>query len=135
MEHNQWGRKYSAALFSPGHPLEPDDRHMNAAWGSGFMPICHPCRPDIQSLKPLLYIDLSPLGREGSKFWKLYRKYKMEEINHQAGTKNKSLQKLPPSLPIWVGSDTGAFFVLNHVAHFSPANPPVISETFNANPR
>ena len=59
----------------------------------------------------------------------------MEYIQIQVGIKNKSLQQLPPSLPIWVGSNTGAFFVLHHVAYFSPAIPPVISETFNANRR
>ncbi len=59
----------------------------------------------------------------------------MEYIQIQIGKKIKSLQKLPPSLPIWVGSNSGAFFVLHHVAYFSPAIPPVISETFNANRR
>ncbi len=114
MNRNQWGQGHRAALFSAGLRLEPDDRHMSAAWGSGVQPICHPCRPDIQTWKPLLPMDLSLTGREGSKFWKLYKDTLMEYILVQTSTKNKSLQKLPPSLPIWVGGSSSRAFIPCH---------------------
>ena len=110
--------------------------HYHVATGAGvdgypLSPALAPTTPGAH--KPMLPITPSQLGREGSKFYKFYKDTLMEYIQIQVGIKNKSLQQLPPSLPIWVGSNTGAFFVLHHVAHFSPTNPPVISETFNAN--
>jgi hypothetical protein len=48
-------------------------------------------------------MGLPYLGREGSKFWKFKKESLMEIMICQSGGKNKSLQKLPPSLPVLVG--------------------------------
>jgi hypothetical protein len=48
-------------------------------------------------------MDLPHTGREGSKFWKFKKESLLEIIICQTGAKNKSLKKLPPSLPMPVG--------------------------------
>jgi len=63
----------------------------------------YPCHPAPKARKPLLLMDLPYVGREGSKFWKLRKDAFMEIIVCQSGGKNKSLRKLPPSLPVLVG--------------------------------
>jgi hypothetical protein len=63
----------------------------------------HPCPTAPKARKPLLLMDLPNTGREGSKFWKLNMESIMNRNTCQSGAKNKSLQKLPPSLPVLVG--------------------------------
>jgi hypothetical protein len=63
----------------------------------------YPCPPAPHTRKPLLLMDLPNTGREGSKFWKFKKESLLEIIVCQSGGKNKSLQKLPPSLPVPVG--------------------------------
>jgi hypothetical protein len=63
----------------------------------------YPCHPAPKARKPLLLMDLPNTGREGSKFWKFKKESFMEITTYQSGEKNKSLQKLPPSLPVPVG--------------------------------
>ncbi len=63
----------------------------------------YPCHPIPKARKPLLRIDLPYVGREGSKFWKFKKKSLLEIMICQSGGKNKSLRKLPPSLPVPVG--------------------------------
>jgi hypothetical protein len=63
----------------------------------------YPCHPAPHTRKSLLRMGLPNTGREGSKFWKLRKDTFMEIIICQSGGKNKSLQKLPPSLPVPIG--------------------------------
>jgi hypothetical protein len=62
----------------------------------------YPCHPTPDALKPLLRMGLLHTGREGGKFWKL-KKESIMRITCHSREKNKSLRKLPPSLPVWVG--------------------------------
>ena len=63
----------------------------------------YPCHPPPKARKPLLLMGLPYTGREGSKFWKPRKDTFMEIIICHSGEKNKSLRKLPPSLPMPVG--------------------------------
>jgi hypothetical protein len=62
----------------------------------------YPCHPTPDALKPLLHMGLPNTGREGGKFWK-FKKESIMRITCHSHEKNKSLRKLPPSLPVWVG--------------------------------
>jgi hypothetical protein len=86
----------------PRHVLELPWCEKNMARSGELSAGSYPSHPAPDALKPLLRMGLLHTGREGSKFRKLNKESIMRITTCHSREKNKSLQKLPPSLPVSV---------------------------------